>query len=239
MIAWRRATASNLRRNLGRPAVAALVVLAVLIALGVTRLVHGAADVHARVVRGRRRSCRSSGAACARGGRRRASRCRVAFVSLVRRNRRRYGGYCVHIGIITLFVGVAASSSFKNVEDVALSPGQSEEGRRLRVHLRQADRRAARGVQRAAGADRVRRAAERAQGRRQAPSRCGRRRTTSRRRTRRSGPSRASSTASRRPRSAWTRACATTSGPPSPRTSPRCGRGSTRATGSSTRPPTT
>ena len=34
VIAWRRATASNLRRNLGRPALAALVVLAVLIALG-------------------------------------------------------------------------------------------------------------------------------------------------------------------------------------------------------------
>ena len=49
----------------------------------------------------------------------------VAFVSLVRRNRRRYGGYIVHIGIIMLFVGVAASSSFKNVQDVALQPGQS------------------------------------------------------------------------------------------------------------------
>ena len=36
VIAWRRATASNLRRNLSRPAVAALVVLAVLIGLGVT-----------------------------------------------------------------------------------------------------------------------------------------------------------------------------------------------------------
>jgi len=45
----------------------------------------------------------------------------------VRRNRRRYGGYCVHLGIITLFVGVAASSSFKNVQDVALSPGQSKQ----------------------------------------------------------------------------------------------------------------
>ena len=51
----------------------------------------------------------------------------LAFFSLVRRNRRRYGGYCVHFGIITLFVGVAASSSFKNVQDVALNPGQSKQ----------------------------------------------------------------------------------------------------------------
>jgi cytochrome c-type biogenesis protein CcmF len=51
----------------------------------------------------------------------------LAFISLVRRNRRRYGGYFVHIGVITLFVGVAASSSFKNVQDVALSPGQTKQ----------------------------------------------------------------------------------------------------------------
>ena len=43
----------------------------------------------------------------------------------MRRNRRRYGGYIVHVGIVVLFVGVAASSCFKDVRDVALSPGQS------------------------------------------------------------------------------------------------------------------
>ena len=37
-----------------------------------------------------------------------------AFVSLVRRNRRRYGGYVVHAGIAVLFVGIAASSTFQN-----------------------------------------------------------------------------------------------------------------------------
>ena len=49
----------------------------------------------------------------------------VAFVQLVKRNRRRYGGYIVHIGIIVLFVGVAASSSFKDVQDVSLDPGET------------------------------------------------------------------------------------------------------------------
>jgi cytochrome c-type biogenesis protein CcmF len=43
----------------------------------------------------------------------------------VKRNRRRYGGYFVHVGIVVLFVGVAASSSFKAVQDVTLNPGQS------------------------------------------------------------------------------------------------------------------
>jgi cytochrome c-type biogenesis protein CcmF len=49
----------------------------------------------------------------------------VALVSLVRRNRRRYGGYVVHVGIVLLFVGVAISSAFQNVTDVRLRPGQS------------------------------------------------------------------------------------------------------------------
>src|SRR5205085_2217224 len=36
----------------------------------------------------------------------------VALLALVRRNRRRYGGYVVHVGMAVLFIGVAASSSF-------------------------------------------------------------------------------------------------------------------------------
>jgi cytochrome c-type biogenesis protein CcmF len=45
-------------------------------------------------------------------------------VELVRRNRRRYGGYLVHLGMAVLFVGVAASSAFQHARDVRLSPGQ-------------------------------------------------------------------------------------------------------------------
>ena len=48
-----------------------------------------------------------------------------ALVQLVRRNRRRYGGYIVHVGVSVLFVGVAASSAFQDAHDVALGVGQS------------------------------------------------------------------------------------------------------------------
>ncbi len=41
------------------------------------------------------------------------------------RNRRRYGGYLVHVGMALLFVGVAASSAFDDARDVRLAPGQS------------------------------------------------------------------------------------------------------------------
>jgi cytochrome c-type biogenesis protein CcmF len=48
----------------------------------------------------------------------------VALAQLVRRNRRRYGGYIVHAGLAVLLVGVAASSSFQHSHDVMLNPGQ-------------------------------------------------------------------------------------------------------------------
>jgi len=49
----------------------------------------------------------------------------VALAQLVRRNRRRYGGYIVHAGLAVLLIGVAASSSFQHSHDVVLKPGQS------------------------------------------------------------------------------------------------------------------
>jgi cytochrome c-type biogenesis protein CcmF len=49
----------------------------------------------------------------------------VALSRLVGRNRRRYGGYIVHVGIAVLFLGIAGSSSFNEQKDVKLSPGES------------------------------------------------------------------------------------------------------------------
>jgi cytochrome c-type biogenesis protein CcmF len=48
-----------------------------------------------------------------------------ALVALVSRNRRRYGGYVVHVGIAVLLIGIAASSSFQTNRDVSLRPGES------------------------------------------------------------------------------------------------------------------
>jgi cytochrome c-type biogenesis protein CcmF len=124
VIAWRRATASNLRRNLLKPALAGLVVLGGLTALGVgsepaalLMFCLGAfvlAAVGQELWRGvRARRAMAGGAVPA------------ALVQLVRRNRRRYGGYLVHAGVAVLFVGIAASSSFQDEREVLLRPGQS------------------------------------------------------------------------------------------------------------------
>jgi cytochrome c-type biogenesis protein CcmF len=48
-----------------------------------------------------------------------------ALAAVTSRNRRRYGGYIVHAGVVVLLIGVAASSSFQTKRDVTLRPGES------------------------------------------------------------------------------------------------------------------
>jgi cytochrome c-type biogenesis protein CcmF len=124
VIAWRKATASNARRNFLLPTALAL-------GLGVVLALSGAADrplalamfvVGAFVVA-------SVGQEFWRGVVvRRAMTGESppgALVSLVARNRRRYGGYLVHVGMAVLFIGVAASTAFNDARDVELTPGKS------------------------------------------------------------------------------------------------------------------
>jgi cytochrome c-type biogenesis protein CcmF len=126
IIAWRRATVANLRRNFVLPVLAGLVTFFVLLfwkggpssrpfALIMFALAGFVlASVFQEMWRGTaaRRAITHDVVP-------------VAFVSLVRRNRRRYGGYIVHAGLAIMLVGVAASSSFQHSTDVLLSPGQS------------------------------------------------------------------------------------------------------------------
>ncbi len=57
----------------------------------------------------------------------------AALLAVTSRNRRRYGGYVVHIGIAVLLIGIAASSSFQTNREVTLRPGQSTvvDGRKI------------------------------------------------------------------------------------------------------------
>src|SRR4051794_39416461 len=124
LLAWRKTTLAGARRSLRFPAAVALGAVAVLLALGVggrgtaVALSPAAAFAIAAVAQELWR-----GVAVRRATSHEPAP--VALVSLVRRNRRRYGGYVVHVGIALLFVGVAASSAFQHVRDVRLSPGQT------------------------------------------------------------------------------------------------------------------
>jgi cytochrome c-type biogenesis protein CcmF len=46
-----------------------------------------------------------------------------AFGSLVARNRRRYGGYVVHVAVVLLAIGIAGSSAYQSVAEGDLRPG--------------------------------------------------------------------------------------------------------------------
>jgi len=124
VIAWRRATLANARRNLLAPLLVGLATLGALLLLGVS----GKPGALAMF------SCAAFVLACVsqelqRGVRARRATTREsppqALVGLVRRNRKRYGGYLVHAGIAVLFVGVAASSSFQHAVEPTLAVGQS------------------------------------------------------------------------------------------------------------------
>src|SRR4051812_35841316 len=141
VIAWRRASLANARRNFLVPLAAAAGTLVGLQLAGITHKPFASAmfccaafvlaSVGQEFVRGTPHKGGASGvfgvAACvlARVGEDfgRGPGARSAFageappralLALVRRNRRRYGGYVVHVGMAVLFVGVAASSSFQH-----------------------------------------------------------------------------------------------------------------------------
>jgi cytochrome c-type biogenesis protein CcmF len=125
VIAWRRATAANARRNFVAPLLAAAITLVALLAVGgIARrpwalamfcaaafVVGSVGQEFWRGMRARREMTGDSAIA--------------ALLALIRRNRRRYGGYVIHLGMAVLFVGVAASSAFQHARDIRLSPGQS------------------------------------------------------------------------------------------------------------------
>jgi cytochrome c-type biogenesis protein CcmF len=124
LIAWRKASTANLRRQFITPLVTGGLTLAGLLAAGVRDLyavmavalagfVAGTiAQEFYRGVRARRRMHGESLAA--------------AFLRLIARNRRRYGGYIVHLGILIYFVAFAGMA-FKVEREATLKPGESVE----------------------------------------------------------------------------------------------------------------
>jgi cytochrome c-type biogenesis protein CcmF len=122
LIAWRRASTANLKRQFFWPVVAMLVTAAALAAVrmsdawSVVAYALGAfvvATVAQEFVRGTGARHRLHGEAYP-----------LALVRLIGRNRRRYGGYVVHLGIVMLFAAFAGLA-FKSDTEVTLKPGQS------------------------------------------------------------------------------------------------------------------
>jgi len=122
LIAWRRASPQNLARQFTWPLASGLTVAIVLWVLGMREgyalIAYALAGfVSGTIVQefakgiGARRSMHGESAG-------------MAFVHLIARNRRRYGGYIVHVGIVVLFVGFAGLA-FKKDYDVRLKAGET------------------------------------------------------------------------------------------------------------------
>jgi cytochrome c-type biogenesis protein CcmF len=122
LIAWRRASVANLRRQFTGPVVAGVVAGVLLFALGM-RDAYAliaytlAAFVLGTIVQEFAKGTRARRVMHGEGH-------VVALGRLIARNRRRYGGYIVHVGIVVLFAAFAGLA-FKKEFDVSISPGET------------------------------------------------------------------------------------------------------------------
>jgi cytochrome c-type biogenesis protein CcmF len=121
LIAWRRASPGHLRRQFLVPVGAALVMGAVLAAVRLSDAYAFLAIVLAAFVTATilQEFARGVGARHRLHGEPYA----LALARLVGRNRRRYGGYIVHLGIVTYFVAFTGAA-FKSDLEASLKPGE-------------------------------------------------------------------------------------------------------------------
>ena len=124
LIAWRRASLRGLGRTFMWPATVAVTTGVVLLILGAGSSIPGLiaytfssfvlAAIALEFVRGTKaRKALSS------------ESWPGAFASLIGRNRRRYGGYVVHVAIVLLAIGIAGSSAYDSVVEGKLAKGES------------------------------------------------------------------------------------------------------------------
>jgi cytochrome c-type biogenesis protein CcmF len=121
LLAWRKSTVSNLLYQFGWPVLAGTATAVGLYALGVRVWTSGicfalcafvTGTLVQEFVRGARVRQQTSGSDLA-----------TSLIGLMARQRRRYGGYVVHLGIVLIFLGFAGEG-FKQEEQVLLKPGQ-------------------------------------------------------------------------------------------------------------------
>jgi cytochrome c-type biogenesis protein CcmF len=122
LIAWRRASVKNIQRQFAGPAFVGVVAAAGLYILGIRGLYPLMAWGLSAFVSGTiiQEFYKGIGARMKMHG----ENVIFAFINLVARNRRRYGGYIVHAGIVILFAAFAGMA-FKSEHDVTLADGQS------------------------------------------------------------------------------------------------------------------
>jgi len=123
VLSWWRATASVLQRNFILPTVAGLLATLASLPFGLHGVypivtVFGAAFVLTTVVMEFARGIQARKDVA-------ASRGAMALVDLMTKNKRRYGGYVIHVGVVMIFIGVLGSSVFQKEAHQPLRTGES------------------------------------------------------------------------------------------------------------------
>jgi cytochrome c-type biogenesis protein CcmF len=121
LLAWRKSTLTNLRDSFLWPTVAAVTTGGALVVMGLRLWSSGLCFALSAFVAGTILQEFLRGGAVRRKNT--GTDMLTAIIGLVGRNKRRYGGYIVHLGIVLMFLGFAGAAS-KLDEQVLLKPGQ-------------------------------------------------------------------------------------------------------------------
>ncbi len=131
LISWSKATWSNFRRNFLIPTISSILFFIILLVAGINHIKAAISfslcffvfiTILLEYYRGTRARMQLLGEGVIR-----------AFVNLNLKNRRRYGGYLIHIAMLMIFVGITGSSAFSIEKEVVLKKGESIEINSYRI----------------------------------------------------------------------------------------------------------
>jgi cytochrome c-type biogenesis protein CcmF len=132
LLAWRKSTIANLREQFTWPVLSGIVVGGAAVALGVRVWSSGICFALSAFVTGTLVQEFVRGGNVRRGMT--GTDLLTAMIGLVSRNKRRYGGYIVHAGIVLIFLGFAGNG-FSRTQQLLLKPGEEQIVGDYTIHL--------------------------------------------------------------------------------------------------------
>src|SRR3954471_19241363 len=131
LLAWRKSTLSNLVHQFAWPVAVMMVTAAAVYALGIRVWASGICFALCGFVAGTIAQEFIRGAQVRKG----ASGVDVvsAMIGLVSRQKRRYGGYIVHLGIVLMFLGFAGQGYKQHEDNLRLKPGETAQVGRFTI----------------------------------------------------------------------------------------------------------
>ena len=122
LISWRKSSWKTMKKNFMVPVVLSLIFGVVIVLLGITEIVALISYVCCFFVTSTVIIEYYRGISVRRG---KGDNFLKAFITLISRNKSRYGGYIIHIGIVLIVIGITSSSVFSQQTELVLNKGDS------------------------------------------------------------------------------------------------------------------